>query len=147
MSYQESDPSPDVPRRERALSRWDNEGGAGPCGPQMSSLSGEDRIPMPEMAEAELGALHVRVIALENLVIALLASGSDQQLELARRMDPYISPRPGFTNHPLTTHAAAHITNLIERALRFRNGERSGHARLRQQHGSGHGYPPANPEG
>ena len=83
---------------------------------------------MPEMAEAELGALHVRVIALENLVIALLASGSDQQLELARLMDPHISPRAGFTNHPLTTHAAAHITNLVERALRFRNVQPSDQA-------------------
>ena len=119
MSYPGSEPSPDVSQRERALRRWDNEGGAGPCGSQMSPLSREDRVPMP--AEAELGALHVRVIALENLVIALLASGSDQQLELARLMDPHISPRVGFTNHPLTTHAAAHITDLIERALRFRN--------------------------
>jgi hypothetical protein len=82
-------------------------------------------MPMPKMAEAELGALHVRVIALENLVIALLAAGSDQQLELARRMDAHISPRPGFTNHPLTTQAAAHITNLIERASRFRGAEPS----------------------
>ena len=78
---------------------------------------------MPKTAEAELGALRVRVIALENLVIALLASGSDQQLELARRMDSHISPRAGFTTHPLTTRAAAHITDIIERASRFRNGE------------------------
>src|SRR6185312_6190250 len=140
MSYPGSDPSPNVPQRERALRRWDNEGGAGPCGPQMSPLSQEDRIPMPEMAEAELGALHVRVIALENLVIALLASGSDQQLELARLMDPHISPRAGFTNHPLTTHAAAHITNLIERALRFRNVQPSDHI-------SGHDDRPATTEG
>ncbi len=128
MSYPGSEPSPDVSQRERALPRWDNEGGAGPCGSQMSPLWREDRVPMPEMAEAELGALHVRVIALENLVIALLASGSDQQLELARLMDPHISPRVGFTNHPLTTHAAAHITDLIERALRFRNVQPSDHS-------------------
>jgi hypothetical protein len=140
MSYPASDPSLDVPQRERALRRWDNEGGAGPCGPQMSPLSGVDRILMPEMAEAELGALHVRVIALENLVIALLASRSDQQLELARLMDPHISPRFGFTNHPLTTHAAAHITNLIERALRFRNVQPSDDS-------SGHGDPSAKTEG
>jgi hypothetical protein len=125
MSRPPSDPSPDVQQRERALRRWDNEGGAGPSGPQMSPSPGQDRIAMPKMAEAELGALHVRVIALENLVIALLATASDHQLELARRMDPHIAPRPGFTNHPLTRHAAAHITNLIERADRFRNEEPS----------------------
>lgn len=81
---------------------------------------------MPKTAEAELGALRVRVIALETLVIALLASGSDQQLELARHMESQISPKAGFTTHPLTSRAAAHITDLVERAARFRNGDRPG---------------------
>jgi hypothetical protein len=71
------------------------------------------------MDDAEFEALHVRVIALENLVIALLAEASDSAREQARGMAAYISPRPGFTHHPLTTHAAAHIVNLIERAVRF----------------------------
>jgi len=85
-------------------------------------MSGQssDPVPMPENAPAELGALHVRVIALENLVIALLATASDRQLELAREMASYISPRPGFTHHPLTTHAAAHMRDLVERASRVR---------------------------
>ena len=65
-------------------------------------------------------ALHVRVIALENLLISLLATASDQQLELAREMAGYISPRPGFTHHPLTIPAAAHMIDLIERSSRFR---------------------------
>lgn len=125
MSSPQSDPDPGLPQQESALRKWDNEGGAGPCGPQLSpssgelQSSGEVRIPMPKMAEAELGALRVRVIALENLVIALLASGTHQQRELARRMDPHIAPRPGFTNHPLTTRAAAHLTDLVERASRL----------------------------
>jgi hypothetical protein len=70
------------------------------------------------MAAAELVALHIRVIALENLVIFLLAAASDQQLELAREMAPYISPRPGFTPHPLTTHAVVDMIDLLERASR-----------------------------
>lgn len=123
MSSQGSDPPEDAPQRQRALSRWDNEGGAEPCGPQVAPTSVEDRIPMPENAPAELGALHIRVIALENLVIALLATASDRQLELAREMASYIAPRPGFTHHPLTTHAAAHMVDLVERASRFRSGE------------------------
>jgi hypothetical protein len=57
---------------------------------------------------------------LENLVIALFAAASDRQLEQAREMARYISPRPGFTPHPLTTHAAAHMIDLVERASRFR---------------------------
>ena len=120
MSRQGSDPTPDALQRQRALSRWDNEGGAEPCGPQIAPASAEDPIPMPENDPAEIGALHVRVIALENLVIALLATASDRQLELAREMASYISPRPGFTPHPLTTHAAAHMIDLVERASRFR---------------------------
>jgi hypothetical protein len=59
----------------------------------MVPTSAEDQIPVPKMANAELVALHIRVIALENLVIALLAGASDRQLELARDMAPYIAPR------------------------------------------------------
>ena len=120
MSDQGSDPPDASLLRQRALSRWDNEGGAGPSGPQMEASAPVDRVPMPGNNAAELGALHVRVIALENLVISLLAAASDRQLEQAREMARYISPRPGFTQHPLTTHAAAHMVDLVERASRFR---------------------------
>jgi hypothetical protein len=34
----------------------------------MVPISAEDQIPVPKMANAELVALHLRVIALENLV-------------------------------------------------------------------------------
>ncbi len=120
MSDQTSDCPNAFPMRERALSRLDREGGGGPSGPNAAETSTEDPIPMPDNAPAELAALHVRVIALENLLIALLATASDRQLELAREMASHISPRPGFTQHPLTTHASAHILDLIERASRFR---------------------------
>jgi len=82
---------------------------------------GPDRLAMPENKAAELGALHVRIIALENLVISLLAAASDEQLEQAREMARHITPRPGFTHHPLTTHASAHMVDLVERAARFRS--------------------------
>lgn len=121
MSDQGSAPLDPSMARQRALSRWDNEGGAEPSGPQMGPAPAEHQIPMPENNAAELGALHVRVIALENLVISLLATASDEQLEQAREMARYISPRPGFTHHPLTTHAAAHMVDLAERASRFRS--------------------------
>jgi hypothetical protein len=35
-------------------------------------------------------------------------------------MATYISPRPGFTQHPLTIHAAEQMTHSVERAQRFR---------------------------
>ena len=64
--------------------------------------------------------LQVRVVALENLVIALLAQASDRQLSLAREMATYISPRPGFTRHGLTIHAAAQMVHLVDRSGHFR---------------------------
>ena len=121
MPEQGSDPTDAELLRQRTLSRWDNEGGAGPDGPQTETVAAGDEAPMPSNGPAEVGALHIRIIALENLVISLLAAASDQQLEQAGEMARYISPRPGFTHHPLTTHAAAHMIDLVERASRFRN--------------------------
>ena len=121
MSHQNSDLANDMIQHQRALSRWENEGGALPRGPRVSALA-EEQIPVPEMTNAELVALHVRMIALENLVISLLATASDQQLDLAREMAAYISPRPSFTQHPLTMRAAAHMIDLVERSSRFRSG-------------------------
>lgn len=105
--------------REKALSRWDNEGGAARPGSQDGLPAKSDR--EPHLTNAELVQLRVRMIALENLVIALLAEGSDRQVEVVREMAEYISPRPGFTHHPLTTHAAAHMIDLAERAAHFRS--------------------------
>jgi hypothetical protein len=119
MPRQNSDASSQAIQRQQALSRWDNEGGAG-AGRTVAPAIDEEEIPAPEMSNADLIALRVRVIALENLLISLLAMASDQQLELAREMAGYISPRPGFTHHPLTIHAAAHMIDLIERSSRFR---------------------------
>ena len=120
MAPKNPDPN-DLNQRQRALSRWDTDGGAGPDGPAASPL-GHEQLPLPQMTTAELAAWHVRIIALENLVISLLATASDQQLDLAREMAGYISPRPGATQHPLTVRAAAHMNDLVERSLRFRAG-------------------------
>lgn len=73
-----------------------------------------------QLTNNELEQLRTRVIALENLVIALLADKSDRQLDLAREMAAYISPRPGSTQHPLTIHAAAQMIHLVERSGHFR---------------------------
>ena len=84
-------------QRQRALSRWENEGGAVSSSSPAAMHAAEEPPPFPKMDDAEFQALHVRVIALENLVIALLAAGSDQDRALAEEMASYISPRPGFT--------------------------------------------------
>jgi len=99
--------------RQRALARWDNEGGA------LSTAQGA-HADVPDMTNTELVQLRIRVIALENLMIAVLAQGSDRQLQVAREMADYISPRPGFTQHPLTIQAADHMTDIVGRAVHFR---------------------------
>ncbi|MDO8876410.1 MAG: hypothetical protein Q8M24_06990 [Pseudolabrys sp.] len=107
-------------QRQMALSRWDNEGGAGPDGPHKGLVPDEVSTEIPELTNTELVQLRIRVIALENLVITLLAGASDQQLDLAREMATYISPRPGFTQHPLTIQAATQMVSLVDRAGQFR---------------------------
>jgi len=118
-----------VQLKQKVLSRWDNEGGASPQGPQEGSISGKtEPTDIPQLTNAELVQLRVRVIALENLVIALLAVAGDGQIKFALEMAAYVSPRPGFTHHPLTIHAAAHMIDLVERAGQLRpasGGERS----------------------
>ena len=110
---------------QAALARWENEGGAGPWGRHAwgrheSLASGELQPGPPPLTDAELVQLQIRMIALENLVIAMLAEASDRQLELVREMAVYISPRPGFTPHRLTLNAAAEMISLIDRAVPFR---------------------------
>lgn len=98
-------------QRWAALSRWENEGGA---------LTTEDAArESPDLTNTELVQLRVRVIALENLVIALLAGGSPAQRALVRDMAAYILPRPGHTMHPLTVHAGHQMLHLVDRSDYF----------------------------
>ena len=110
----------DPTRQSRlALSRWEDDGGA--LAMQRRVMSGHSARPAPASTAVELAQLRIRVIALENLVIALLAQMSDRQLDLARQMAIYISPRLGFTHHRPTIHAAAQMVHLVERADHFRD--------------------------
>lgn len=107
--------------RHGALSRWDNEGGATLGAHQEIMSSAPAQSEVPPLSNVELVQLRVRVIALENLVISLLAQSSDRQLDLVREMAAYISPRSGFTPHHLTIRAAAEMIHLVERAVHFRD--------------------------
>jgi hypothetical protein len=68
----------------------------------------------------ECDQLRIRIIALENLAVALLAQAPEHQLALVRDMATHISPRPGFTAHRPTLHAADEMRSLVVRAGRFR---------------------------
>jgi hypothetical protein len=119
MSDKKPDSSDRSRQRKSALSRWENEGGAAPHqSRKFLSIKGKPRD--PQLAMAELVQLRIRVIALENLVIGLLAEASERQLALAREMAIYISPRPNSTRHRSTIHAAAQMIHLVERAAHFR---------------------------
>ncbi len=119
-----TDPKPETPecakQRQRALASWDTEGGAGPDGPQKQDPSGDPTTDTVSQSASNLQQLHIRVIALENLVIALLAGASGTQCAFARDMAGYIAPQPGFTPYPLTTHASHQMLNAIERAAQLR---------------------------
>jgi hypothetical protein len=120
MPNRRSNPQNAAELRLKALSRWENEGGAGPAGPQDGETAVKASLGISALGDAELIQLRVRVIALENLMVMMLAEGSERQLQLAREMAAYISPRPGFTTHPLTTLAAAHMVDLVQRAIHYR---------------------------
>lgn len=100
--------------RVRALARWDNEGGA------LAATTLDAHTTLPEMTNAELVLLRVRVIALENLLIVLLAEGSDNQRRAACEMADIISPRVGATPHVLTRRAAQHMIDLVDRAVHIK---------------------------
>ena len=101
---------------QMAVVQLDSGGELGPIAPVGGSTLDEAPAKGPPLTDAELVQLQVRMIALENLVIALLADSSATQRERARQMVAHISPRPGFTPHRLTLHAAAQMTHLVDRA-------------------------------
>jgi hypothetical protein len=68
----------------------------------------------------ECAQLRIRIIALENLVVALLAQAPERQLAMVREMAAHSSPRPGFTAHRPTLHAADEVRSLVVPAGRFR---------------------------
>jgi hypothetical protein len=113
--------TPDTSGKKQSLSAWDYEGGAGPCGPKESTAGLPPSDDIPELTNTELVQLRVRVIALENLVTALLSGAPERQHDLARSMAAQISPRPGMTPHPLTTQAASHMNELVDRAIHYRD--------------------------
>jgi hypothetical protein len=119
MEYAASDPLDTSILADRALARWANEGGAGPSASAHDAGSERSRPGTAEPAESECDRLRARVIALENLVAALLGQAPERLLGRVREIAAYISPKPGAMQHPLTVHAAEHMRKLLDRASRF----------------------------
>lgn len=119
MSDKRSNTKSPADLRHRALSRWDHEGGAKQDGPREGEAARRALAEIPALTNSELVQLRIRVISLENVIIALLAQASEEQLKIVRTMADYIAPRPGFTHHPLTVRASAHMIDLVHRAAHF----------------------------
>jgi hypothetical protein len=103
---------------ERAVARWENEGGARADPDTATSRA----TVVGEVGDAEAVNIRVRLIALENIIVALLASGTQDAPELVREMARYISPRSGATLHRLTIEAAHNMLAIVERAKHCRGG-------------------------
>ena len=76
-----------------ALSRWEDEGGALPCGPQEALAADCEKWDIPPLSDAEIIQLRIRVIALENMVLGLLSKASADQLAAIEEIAEFISPR------------------------------------------------------
>jgi hypothetical protein len=114
-ALQKYPPKDDKAPLKKALMRWETEGGAvRPKGPAVHSVDALSP------SDAEYALLHSRVIALENIIIALLAEASDRQIELVREMAAYIAPRDDAVQHPLTVHAASQMDHVVDRSKHFR---------------------------
>ena len=101
---------------ERAIGRWENEGGS-----RASSTHPEEPPTIiGVVGDAEEVNIRVHLIALENIVVALLAHGPESHLELVREMARYISPRSGTTHHRLTVEAARNMLAIVDRAGSYR---------------------------
>ena len=121
MADRNSEPLERAQLLAKAVSRWDNEGGAGEGGrvhPAVSDAAATDALPL---TNAELVHLQVRVIALENLLKVLIVDASEHQVALMRDVAALISPRIGFTQHPLTVQAGACMINLVESAAHLQD--------------------------
>ena len=78
-------------------------------------FSSGDRHTSPAIEVVSGSYFAVRFAGFADSVIKTI----DRVKELAQEMAAYISPRPSFTRHPLTTQAAAHMVDLVKRASRF----------------------------
>ena len=113
--------NPNSAQRLQALSRWDNEGGAILVGPFVNTASGEEPIDIPELTNAELVALRIRVIALENLLISLLFTASDHQVRSGSRDGRvYISAAGLYAAPTHNPRSGTYVVDLVQRSLRFR---------------------------
>lgn len=99
-----------------ALARWDNEGGAlshpVPVKPPFVDV-------VHHLSDQEVVCLRSRVIALENIIVAMLAGGSRDQRAVVHDMALFVRPPLDAVQDRLTMHAADLMDHLADRATLF----------------------------
>ena len=116
-----------LPREEihrRVIGRWENEGGSVRIWHRTTPADENPPTVAGEIGDAEAANIRVRLIAIENIIVALLANAPDDRLELIREMADFVSPRPGMTPHRLTIEAARNMLAIVERAEHYRTNRR-----------------------
>ena len=98
-----------------AVGRWEDESDLLP-----RRASPGDATVVGKIGDAEAVNLRVRLIALENILVALLADAPESQSELVREMARYISPRAGASPHRLTVEAARNMEAIVARAAHYK---------------------------
>lgn len=106
--------------RQRVIGRWENEGGATSAWHHEAPAIAGAATVAGEIGDAEAANIRVRLIAIENIIVALLADAPDERLDLIREMANFILPRPGMTPHRLTIEAARNMLAIVERAEHYR---------------------------
>lgn len=118
VSVLRNDDSAHTASKRLAIARWETDGGAGHGGSQRDTVLSEE-VPIPDLTNAELVQMRIRIIALENIVIALLSSATLAQRQAASDIMGLIVPQSGAHPHPLTLHAATQMERLLGRAEHF----------------------------
>lgn len=113
-----NDDSAQTASKQLAIARWETDDGAGLGGLQ-NDTDLQAEMPIPDLTNAELVQMRIRIIALENLVIALLSDATHAQRQTASDIMGMIVPQSGAHPHPLTLHAAAQMERLLGRAEHF----------------------------
>ena len=112
------DPMRSLSQPDTALLRSGNKEGARAQRPP------SDYFMQPEIHQSmntDLEHLRTRMIAMENLLITLLAQSSDRPREPDREMAIYTFPSPSFTQLPRPLGMAAQMVQLVARAGHFRS--------------------------
>lgn len=84
----------------------------------MTEQEKEGKWDVRELGHSELVQMRIRLIALETVAAALLATASLEQRRAVAEAAENIRARPGSKRHPLTEFAADEVESLLARGER-----------------------------